>query len=120
MSKKGYIYFMTNQHNTVLYIGVTKDLTQRVAEHKAKINHKGFTYKYNCEKLVYFETSTIEQAIRREKQLKNWKREWKNSLVNKVNAEWNDLSKDIGVDNEFIKSVKDYYKIVNQVRHDID
>ncbi len=57
MNKEGYIYFMANQHNNVLYLGVTNSLVRRIAEHKAKIN-KGFTYKYNCEKLVYFETLT--------------------------------------------------------------
>ena len=68
---------MTNQHNNLLYTGVTNNLVRRIAEHKAKVN-KGFTYKYNCDKLVYFESlSSITDAIRREKQLKNWKREWK-------------------------------------------
>lgn len=74
MKSVAYVYFMTNQYNNVLYIGVTNDLNRRVAEHKAKVN-KGFTFKYNCYKLVYFETfNLIIDAISREKQLKNWKR----------------------------------------------
>jgi len=77
MNRGSYIYFITNQHNNLLYTGVTNNLVRRIAEHKAKVN-KGFTYKYNCDKLVYFESlSSITDAIRREKQLKNWKREWK-------------------------------------------
>jgi putative endonuclease len=110
MSKEGYIYFLANQHNNVLYVGVTNNLTRRVSEHKAKIN-KGFTHKYNCYKLVYFEKiASIEEAIHREKQLKNWKREWKNELINSMNPTWEDLSEEIGVDEESIKAVKEYYE----------
>ena len=66
---------MTNKYNKVLYTGVTNDLMRRVAEHNAKIN-KGFTGRCNCDKLVYFEVyDSIMDAIRREKQLKNWKRQ---------------------------------------------
>jgi len=85
---------MANHHNTVLYIGVTSNLEKRVWEHKHGINKSSFTYQYNCHKLVYYEIfADIRLAITREKQLKNWKREWKNELVKKVNPEWNDLSK---------------------------
>jgi len=87
-----WVYFMVSQSNSVLYVGVSNDLERRVIEHKL---HKidGFTKKYNCDKLVYFEQySNINQAILREKQLKNWKREWKNTLVSKENPDWNDLS----------------------------
>ena len=108
--RTGFVYFMSNAHNNVLYIGVTNNLTRRVAEHKAKIN-KGFTYKYNCDKLVYYEKfDLIVEAIAREKQLKNWKREWKNELVIKHNAGWEDLSDSIGVTEEGIAAVKEYYK----------
>ena len=83
---------MSNTYNNVLYIGVTNNLARRVAEHKAKIN-KGFTYKYNCDKLVYYEEfDLVVDAIAREKQLKNWKREWKDELVVKQNIHWEDLS----------------------------
>ncbi len=79
--KSFYIYILTNCNNTVLYTGVTNDLMRRVFEHK---NHviKGFTDKYNCTKLVYFEsTSCINSAITREKQLKGWRRAKKESLI---------------------------------------
>jgi putative endonuclease len=86
---------MSNKYNNVLYVGVTNDLVRRIAEHKAKIN-KGLTYKYNVDKLVYFETfNLMTDAIAREKQLKNWKREWKNALIDKENIEWMDLSESI-------------------------
>ena len=66
-----YVYILTNQRNTVLYTGITNDLEQRVFDHKVKRN-KGFTYKYNCNKLVLFEEfADTEKAIPREKQLKN-------------------------------------------------
>ena len=65
----------------------TNNIIRRIAEHKAKIN-KGFTYKYNCDKLVYYETyPSVTDAIAREKQLKNWKRKWKNKLINDFNSE---------------------------------
>ncbi|PTM08562.1 MAG: excinuclease ABC subunit C [Bacteroidetes bacterium] len=89
---KSHIYFMTNKNNTVIYIGVTSDLLKRVYQHKMKI-YKGFTYKYNCDKLVYFEEfDDINLAITREKQLKTGNRKRKESLINSVNPEWNDLS----------------------------
>ena len=78
---------ITNTYNKVLYLGVTNNLARRVAEHKARVS-KGFTYKYNCNKLVYYEIyPSMFRAIRREKQLKNWKRGWKNDLVNSRNPE---------------------------------
>ena len=110
MKNEAHIYFLTNHYNNVLYIGVTNDIIRRVAEHKAKIN-KGFTYKYNCDKLVYYERFILmTDAIAREKQLKNWKREWKNELVTGFNPEWKDLSGQIGIEDDLINSVKEYYK----------
>ena len=83
---------MTNKLNSVLYVGVTSQLYFRVMEHKDKIYPSSFTSKYNCNKIVYFESFTsIEEAILREKQLKKWNREWKMQLVHKFNKEWNDL-----------------------------
>ncbi|MCL2213306.1 MAG: GIY-YIG nuclease family protein [Oscillospiraceae bacterium] len=91
---KSYIYIMANTLNTVLYIGVTSDLKTRVAEHKASVHKYSFTSKYKCTKLVYLEVfSDINEAIKREKQLKKWKREWKNTLIEKFNPEWEDLLK---------------------------
>ncbi len=90
-----YVYILTNKFNNVMYVGVTNDLVRRVYEHKNKLID-GFTSKYNINKLVYFEqTSNIEAAIEREKQLKGWKREKKNSLVEAANPEWRDLSTDL-------------------------
>ena len=96
---------MTNMANTTLYVGVTNDLIRRVAEHKAKI-HKGFTEKYHCTKLVYFEqTDSVTDAIEREKQLKNFKRQWKNELIEEMNPEWRDLSTEIGVTNDLVEEI---------------
>jgi len=89
-----WIYCMSNTYNNVLYIGVTNDLYRRVLEHKSKLI-KGFTYRYNCDKLVYYEKfEDINEAIRRETQLKNWRREWKNKLIETINPNWEDLAKD--------------------------
>ena len=69
-----FVYIVTNKYNTVVYIGITNDLERRLYEHKQKLN-KGFTSKYNCNKLVWFEEfGDINEAISREKQLKNWQR----------------------------------------------
>lgn len=82
---------MTNESKT-LYVGVTNDLKRRVYEHKEKLSD-GFTKKYNITKLVYYEeTSNINSAIKREKQFKNWHRDWKINLVESVNKEWVDLA----------------------------
>jgi putative endonuclease len=89
--KKSYVYLLTNKSNTVIYIGVTSDLLKRLYQHKNK-THKGFTSKYNCDKLVYFEEfSDINQAIVREKQLKSGNRKVKEELINSINPNWNDL-----------------------------
>lgn len=86
-----FIYILTNKYNSVLYIRVTNDLIRRVYEHKNKLA-EGFTEKYNIDKLVYFEsTEDIESAITREKQLKNWHKQWKINLVSFHNPQWKDL-----------------------------
>ena len=102
MQKKGYIYFMTNQTNKVLYTGVTNSLKRRAREH-FEGHGSVFTSKYNCNKLVYFEQlPSIEQAIEREKQLKHFKREWKNQLVDTLNPQCEDLSHSIIDDPDLI------------------
>ncbi|MGQ1909298.1 GIY-YIG nuclease family protein [Marinifilum sp. RC60d5] len=89
--KGGYIYIMTNKNRTTLYIGVTSDLKRRIAEHDEGVGSK-FTSKYNLTDLVYFEEfDDISEAIAREKQLKNWKREWKTNLIKSLNPELKDL-----------------------------
>ena len=86
---------MTNVTNGVLYIGVTNSLKRRISEH-AEGSGSVFTHKYNCTKLVYFESyPDIEQAITREKQLKHFKRAWKDKLVTSINPDWRDLAPDI-------------------------
>ena len=82
---------MTNKWNKVLYTGVTNDLKRRVSEHKNKLV-KGFTEKYQVNKLIYYEVGdSIESAILREKQIKGGSRNDKMQLVNTVNKEWRDL-----------------------------
>jgi putative endonuclease len=87
-----YVYILTNKTNKVLYIGITNDLERRIFEHKNKLVD-GFTKKYNLMKLIYYEaTDDVEAAIKREKQLKNWHRDWKINLINQFNPEWRDMS----------------------------
>lgn len=90
--KPGFIYIITNHTNTVLYIGVTSDLHQRIKEHQNKHYEKSFSAKYNLYKLVYFEQfQMIGDAISREKQLKGGSRLKKVQLIESLNPEWNDL-----------------------------
>ena len=98
MDHKGYVYFMTSSSNKVLYVGVTNSLKRRIIEHANGFGSV-FTSKYNCNKLVYYESfPDIEQAIVREKQIKHFKREWKNQLVESVNPDWLDLTQDVVID----------------------
>jgi putative endonuclease len=88
----GYVYIMSNPRRTVLYIGVTNSLLNRVNDHKNGIGCS-FTNKYNCTDLIYFECfGFIEEAIKREKQLKNWHRPWKIELIRQKNPDMVDLS----------------------------
>lgn len=83
---------MSNWNDKVLYTGITNNLERRVYEHKNKLV-KGFTAKYNINKLVYFDyTENVISAISREKQIKGWSREKKNELIESTNPEWKDLS----------------------------
>ena len=80
-----YVYILSNYTNSTLYICATNDLKRRIYEHKNKLI-SGFSSKYNVNKLVYFEETTdIKSAIQREKNLKKWKREWKDELIKKNN-----------------------------------
>jgi putative endonuclease len=90
-----YVYLLTNWNDKVMYVGMTNDLLRRVYEHKTKAV-KGFTEKYNVHKLVYFEeTSNVNAAIAREKEIKKWRREKKNALVIQANPTWRDLAEEI-------------------------
>ena len=85
MAKQFCVYILASKRNGTLYIGVTSDLIARVWEHKAKAV-PGFTARYRCDKLVYFEIlGTAEEAITREKQMKEWRRAWKVELIEKDN-----------------------------------
>lgn len=94
MQKGGYVYIVSNKKRTVLYIGVTANLAMRIAQHKCG-SGSVFTRRYRCYDLIYFEKfDTIVDAITREKQLKNWKREWKLDLIREMNEKLEDLSID--------------------------
>ena len=91
MDKQYYIYILTNKSNRVLYIGMTNNLERRMFEHKNKLID-GFSKRYNLSKLVYYEaTEDVNSAIKREKQLKNWHRDWKINLINNFNPDWENL-----------------------------
>jgi len=86
-----FVYILANKKNGTIYIGVTRDLKRRIYEHKNQII-EGFTKRYNIKRLVYYEISNdINSAIKREKVLKKWRREWKIKLIEKNNPNWNDL-----------------------------
>ncbi|MDJ0645063.1 MAG: GIY-YIG nuclease family protein [Flavobacteriaceae bacterium] len=83
--KKSFVYILTNKYRTTFYIGVTSNLSKRLMEHYEGTASK-FTKKYNVIDLIYFEEfSDIDQAIAREKQLKNWHKEWKINLIKMLN-----------------------------------
>ncbi len=91
MENTYYTYIMASQRNGTLYVGVTSDLIRRVYEHKNDLA-EGFTKKYQVHRLVYFEQhEDVNQAIRREKRLKEWPREWKLALIEIDNPTWRDL-----------------------------
>jgi putative endonuclease len=94
--KRYYVYILTNRHKNVLYVGVTNSLTRRLSEHEDGIN-KGFTRMYNCCYLIYFEAfRSIVRAIKREKEIKGWRREKKEDLIASMNPSYiflNDIVK---------------------------
>ena len=90
-----FVYIMTNKHKKVLYIGVTNNLRRRLFEHETGILD-GFTKKYNCHYLVFYEHFTnINHALRREKEIKKWRREKKDNLISEFNPDWKFLNKEI-------------------------
>ena len=87
-----YVYILSNNLNTVLYVGVTGNLVRRVAEHRNHLDPNAFTAQYDVHKLVYYEsTSDVKAALEREKQIKGWNRKRKNKLVESKNPTWKDL-----------------------------
>ena len=91
-----YVYILTNKNKTVLYIGVTNNLKNRIEYHKQNNKKNSFTFKYNCFYAVYFENfSEINQAITREKELKGWMRCKKEELINTFNPSWKFLNDEL-------------------------
>jgi putative endonuclease len=87
-----FVYILASERNGTLYVGVTNNLARRLSEHKAKLV-PGFTRKYDINRLVYFEVfNSILEARAREHSLKHWRREWKIALIEKLNADWRDLT----------------------------
>ena len=96
MTRGGTVYMMASLNNNALYTGVTSDLIARVQEHKHKVYPYGFTSKYHCVKLVYYNGfSTIDEAILEEKRIKGGSRKTKEQLINSINPEWKDLWEEI-------------------------
>jgi putative endonuclease len=96
MRRTFYIYIITNTYNSVIYVGVTNDLYRRITEHKNKNDKNSFSAKYNLWKLVYYEyTEYVHSALDREKEIKKWRRDKKNKLIEMMNPEWNDLFAEI-------------------------
>jgi putative endonuclease len=96
MFKGGNVYVFTNKNNTVLYVGVTSNLKQRILDHQNKKYKNAFSARYNCNKLVYYECfNSIVEAIAREKQLKAGNRAKKLALINDFNINWEDLFESI-------------------------
>lgn len=92
--RKGFVYIMSNKNRTTFYIGVTNAIKRRILEHKTG-KGSAFTKKYNLIDLVYFEKiEGLQECIQREKQLKNWHRDWKINLIKEDNPEMVDLAAD--------------------------
>ena len=104
MEKQPAVYILASRKNGTLYTGVTSNLVKRVWEHKNNVI-RGFTQRYCVHTLVWFELhQTMESAIRREKRIKGWKREWKLALVEKNNQHWRDLYDSItGLDSHSVR-----------------
>jgi putative endonuclease len=90
-TKNYYVYILTNKKEGVFYTGVTSNLLKRIYEHKNNVV-EGFTKKYNTKQLAYYEVfEEIESAIKREKRLKRWNRDWKIKVIEEMNPNWEDL-----------------------------
>lgn len=112
--KKGYVYIMSNKNRTTTYIGVTNNIERRVLEHKTGYGST-FSKRYNLHDLLYYESiNGMQSAIDREKQLKNWHKQWKWNLIKEGNPELRDLA-----DGWFTEEQIDEYKrMLKQVQHD--
>ena len=93
--KRGYEYILASKMYGTLYVGVTSDLARRIWEHREHLV-SGFTDKHRVTRLVWYEChDSIDAAITREKQIKEWRRDWKINLIQAMNPEWRDLYSDI-------------------------
>jgi len=91
MERQPCVYVLANKRNGTLYTGVTSNLVKRIWEHKNNVV-EGFTQKYGVHTLVWYEMhETMDIAIQREKNIKNWKRAWKLKMIEKINPQWRDL-----------------------------
>ncbi|MFC3695146.1 GIY-YIG nuclease family protein [Chenggangzhangella methanolivorans] len=97
VERRFFVYILASDRNGTLYVGMTSDLTRRVWQHREHVV-AGFTKRYGVGKLVYFEIhATAETAIRREKRIKHWPRDWKLNLIERDNPDWDDLFDRIAV-----------------------
>ena len=88
---EAYVYIMANQRNGTLYVGATTDLPKRAWEHRNAVV-EGFTKRYDCKQLVWYETHPdLDSARLKERRLKRWRRPWKLELIEKMNPKWDDL-----------------------------
>jgi putative endonuclease len=95
LSRPGFVYIMASQRNGTLYIGSTDDLAKRAWEHRNGVV-EGFTRRYGCRLLVWFEAhATLLDARSRERQMKDWKRAWKIARIEAMNPDWRDLAEDL-------------------------
>jgi putative endonuclease len=86
-----FVYLLASRRHGALYLGVTNNLLRRVYEHRSKLL-RGFTAKYGVDRLVWFEThDDVNEAARRETQIKKWRRDWKIALIESDNPDWRDL-----------------------------
>lgn len=98
MDRQPAVYIMAKFRNGAIYVGVTSNLMQRVYQHREGVV-PGHSKRHGIKRLVWFEMhNTMESAIKREKQIKNWKRIWKLALLEKENPTWRDLAEDLGFD----------------------
>ena len=95
MMRGYYVYILASKRNGTLYVGMTEDIAKRIIRHKGRQANE-FTAKYDVLKLVYYEKhKSLEEAVKREKQLKKWRRQWKMVLIEKQNHKWQDLSSEV-------------------------
>jgi putative endonuclease len=105
MDRDPAVYIVASGFHGTIYTGVTSNLLQRIAQHRDGAL-RGFTAEHGCKRLVWFEMlGDMEHAIRREKQIKNWRREWKLALIEAENPTWRDLAEDFGFERLIGKKV---------------